>query len=109
MTSSESQDKRLISATPVLASLDIERSVNFFCEHLGFSRLYVQQDTYGVVLRDAVSIHFWSCADRHIAQNTSCHACNVFPASGKLIYRSAKPDHIQDAIFQLELLTEFQR
>jgi catechol 2,3-dioxygenase-like lactoylglutathione lyase family enzyme len=72
MTSSESQDTRLISATPVLASLDIERSVGFFCTHLGFSRLYAQQGACGVVMRDAVSVHFWSCSDRHIAQNTSC-------------------------------------
>ena len=72
MTSSESQDTRLISATPILASLDIERSVGFFCAHLGFSKLYAQQGAYGVVMRDAVSIHFWSCSDRSIAQNTSC-------------------------------------
>ncbi len=32
-----------ISATPVLASLDIERSVDFFCSGLGFTKLHVQQ------------------------------------------------------------------
>jgi uncharacterized glyoxalase superfamily protein PhnB len=72
MTSGEPQDTRLISATPVLASLDIGRSVDFFCTHLGFSSLYAQQGAYAVIVRDAVSIHFWSCSDRHVAQNTSC-------------------------------------
>ncbi len=62
----------LLSATPVLASLDILRSVAFFCEQLGFTSLYAEQGAYGVVMRDAVSIHFWACKEAHIAQNTSC-------------------------------------
>jgi len=65
-------DVRFVSATPVLASLDIERSVEFFCSSLGFSKLHVQQGVYGVITRGSVSIHFWACADRHIAENTSC-------------------------------------
>jgi catechol 2,3-dioxygenase-like lactoylglutathione lyase family enzyme len=61
-----------LSATPVLASLDIQRSVDFYCSHLGFTSLYARQGEYGVVIRDTVSIHFWACTDRHIAENTSC-------------------------------------
>ncbi len=61
-----------ISATPVLASLDIERSVDFFCSGLGFSKLYAQQGMYGVVSKGGVSIHFWACSEKHIAENTSC-------------------------------------
>ena len=66
------QEVRFISATPVLASLDIERSVEFFRSSLGFSKLHAQQGVYGVVRRGAVSIHFWACAERHLAENTSC-------------------------------------
>lgn len=63
---------RFVSATPVLASLDIERSVTFFCTHLGFQKQYAQQGVYGVVTQGAVSINFWACTEKHIAENTSC-------------------------------------
>jgi catechol 2,3-dioxygenase-like lactoylglutathione lyase family enzyme len=66
------EELRFISATPVLASLDIERSVEFYCARLGFTRVHVQQGTYGIVSRGAVQLHFWACAERHIAENTSC-------------------------------------
>lgn len=63
---------QLIAATPVLASLDIERSVRFFCERLGFEQIQAVQGEYGIVRRGAVSIHFWACADAHIPKATSC-------------------------------------
>lgn len=63
---------RFVSATPVLASLDIERSVEFYCSQLGFAKVHVQQGTYGIVSRGAVQLHFWACTERHIAENTSC-------------------------------------
>jgi catechol 2,3-dioxygenase-like lactoylglutathione lyase family enzyme len=61
-----------LSATPVLASLDIQRSVDFYCSRLGFTALYARQGEYGVITRGAVSLHFWACNERHIAENTSC-------------------------------------
>lgn len=63
---------RFVSATPVLASLDIERSVEFYCSRLGFTSMHVQKGTYGIVSRGAVQLHFWACSERHIAENTSC-------------------------------------
>jgi len=63
---------QFISATPVLASLDIERSVRFFCEQLGFEEVYAEQAQYGIVRRGPVSIHFWACADVEIPKTTSC-------------------------------------
>lgn len=63
---------RLLSATPILASLDIERSVEFFRSRLGFAVLHAEQGIYGVVSRDAVSIHFWACSERRIAEHTAC-------------------------------------
>ena len=65
-------DERLLSATPVLASLDIERSVHFYRTHLGFEVQHVEQGVYGVVTRDEVGLHFWACSERQIAENTSC-------------------------------------
>jgi len=61
-----------IAATPVLASLDIERSAEFFSSKLGFTKVYVVQAEYGIVSNGAVQIHFWACNDRHISEATSC-------------------------------------
>ena len=62
----------LKSAAPVLASLDIERTVSFYCSRLGFSRVYVEPGVWGIVSRNQVQIHFWPCSEPHIAENTSC-------------------------------------
>ena len=61
-----------LSATPALASLDIQRSVEFFVVLLGFSRVRVDPGRYGIVEQGAVQIHFWACEDRRIAEATSC-------------------------------------
>jgi catechol 2,3-dioxygenase-like lactoylglutathione lyase family enzyme len=63
---------QFLSATPVLASLDIERSVEFFVSKLGFTSVHVVQGEYGIVSNGAVSIHFWACTDRRIAEATGC-------------------------------------
>ena len=59
-------------AAPVLASLDIERTLKFYCSRLGFTRVYEDAGVWGIVSRDDVYIHFWACSDKHIAENTSC-------------------------------------
>lgn len=63
---------QLLSATPILASLDIARSVDFCCTKLGFVSIHSEPGVYGIVNRDGVQIHFWPCADRTIAEATSC-------------------------------------
>ncbi len=63
---------QFISATPVLPSLDIERSVEFFVSGLGFAKVRVSQGEYGIVSNGAVQIHFWACTDRRIAEATGC-------------------------------------
>ena len=63
---------RFIRAVPALASLDITRSLDFFCEQLGFTRGYCQQGEYGIAHRDGVEVHFWACADPAIPKATSC-------------------------------------
>jgi catechol 2,3-dioxygenase-like lactoylglutathione lyase family enzyme len=65
-------ESKFLSATPVLASLDIQRSVAFYCKHLGFEVRHSDQGVYGIVGRDSVFIHFWACSERHIAEHTSC-------------------------------------
>jgi hypothetical protein len=66
------QTVSFVVATPVLASLDIGRSVDFFCEKLGFAKVYAEQGSYGIVSSGVVSIHFWACADKRIAEATGC-------------------------------------
>lgn len=62
-----------IEATvPVLASLGLDESRDFYVSHLGF-RLLRQDADYLMLARDGAELHFWLCADRHVAKNTSCY------------------------------------
>jgi catechol 2,3-dioxygenase-like lactoylglutathione lyase family enzyme len=63
---------QFVATTPVLASLDIRRSVDFFVSKLGFSELYAVPGQYGIVSHGKVNIHFWPCADASIPKATSC-------------------------------------
>lgn len=67
-----SASTQFVSATPVLASLDIERSAEFFASKLGFAKVHVAQGEYGIVSNGPIQIHFWACSDRRIAEATSC-------------------------------------
>lgn len=60
-------------AVPVLASLNIEKSVRFYKEKLGFDKLRYQNDDYAVLGRDRIEIHFWKCRDKIHPENTSCY------------------------------------
>lgn len=59
-------------AIPVLASLDLKESVEFYTQFLGFDGEVIG-DNYAIVKREAIEIHFWKCDDRKIAENTSCY------------------------------------
>ena len=58
-------------AIPVLASLDLEQTQQFYAEKLGFAPLFAYPD-YAISGRDDVQIHFWLTDDRRYAENTSC-------------------------------------
>jgi catechol 2,3-dioxygenase-like lactoylglutathione lyase family enzyme len=62
----------LNSVVPVLASLDITKTIRFYCSVFGFTKIYEEPAVYGIVQRDAVQIHFWACSEKHIAENTAC-------------------------------------
>jgi catechol 2,3-dioxygenase-like lactoylglutathione lyase family enzyme len=72
-------ETQFLAAVPVLASLDIQRSVDFFASKLGFTIVYAAQNGYGIVSRGHVSIHFWACSDAHIPLATGCriHVTNI--------------------------------
>jgi catechol 2,3-dioxygenase-like lactoylglutathione lyase family enzyme len=59
-------------AIPVLASLNIAESRDFYAGALGFSIIY-EDGNYLIVRRDEMEIHFWLAADRIHPENTSCY------------------------------------
>ena len=60
-------------AVPILASLDIARTLKFFEESLGFKTQHIEDFSYGMAARGDTEIHFWACDDKYIAENTSCY------------------------------------
>ena len=62
----------LLKDIPMLASLDIVRSVDFLVENLGFRRVHAEHGVYGIAERDQCAIHFWACGEQSIAENTGC-------------------------------------
>lgn len=62
----------LVSATPVLPSLDIERSVAFYCGKLGFERVHASPREYGIVELGPVELHFWFTEDAVLPKASGC-------------------------------------
>ena len=67
------RQKHLIRGIPVLASLNIDRTVKFYQEKLGFNRIGYQDENYAVIARDEFIVHFWRCDDKIHPENTSCY------------------------------------
>lgn len=61
-----------LSAVPVLASLDMERTVAFYVRVLNAKAVYVQPSEYGIVSLGGLELHFWACQDPEIPKQTSC-------------------------------------
>ena len=80
-----------MSATPVLASLDIERTVGFFVSKLAFTRIHAEQGVYGVVKREHVHVHFWACDDKKIAEATGCR---IQVSGVRALYERCKAEEI---------------
>ncbi len=59
------------SAVPVLSALDIDESISFYRDKLGFSLAFRYPD-YAGIQRGSVQLHFWLCADPRIPRMTSC-------------------------------------
>src|SRR3954462_10065359 len=58
---------------PVLASLDIQETHDFYVNELGFSEVVYRADEYLIVRRQEMELHFWLARDRIHSENTSCH------------------------------------
>lgn len=59
-------------AAPILASLNIQETIDFYSRKLGF-RVLMQSEDYAIVKRDSAELQFWHCNEPHIAENTSCY------------------------------------
>lgn len=64
---------RIRATVPVLASLDMDETEAFYAERLGFATQARHGRDYLILVRDGCEPHFWPCAKRHIAENTSCY------------------------------------
>lgn len=67
---SANSDDRAV-CIPVLASLDIGQSAEFYERQLGFAA--ERYGDYLIVRRDGMEIHFWLAQDRTHPENTSCY------------------------------------
>ncbi len=64
--------KELKTASPVLASLNMDETIDFYKNKLGF-RVTWHDANYGIVRRDHIAIHFWKTDDRIYPEHTSCY------------------------------------
>lgn len=64
--------RQIHSTVPVLASLNLDESAAFYIDRLGFQKQLLVEN-YLIVSRESAEIHFVPCADRYIAENTSCY------------------------------------
>lgn len=54
----------LLKGIPVLASLNIKKTVEFYKTKLGFNKIGYLDDNYAVIARDNFVVHFWKCNDK---------------------------------------------
>jgi catechol 2,3-dioxygenase-like lactoylglutathione lyase family enzyme len=57
---------------PVLASLNIDETHEFYIGRLGFATIY-KEHNYLIVRRDEMEFHFWLTDERRYPENTSCY------------------------------------
>jgi hypothetical protein len=77
----------LSKAIPILASLDMARTLDFCRTVLGFEVRHDEAFSYGMAWRDDVELQFWACNDRSIAENTSCYIRVKDIAALRALYR----------------------
>jgi catechol 2,3-dioxygenase-like lactoylglutathione lyase family enzyme len=62
----------LQKACPILPAPDIGATLAWYRDKLGFT-IGGDWGDYGIVHRDSVELHFWKCADRNIAEQSSAY------------------------------------
>ena len=82
--------KLIQSTIPMLASLNIGETIDFYTQKLGFTEK-MKMDGYAILSRDGAELHFWLCIECHIAENTSCY---VRVADIKALYLEFKANGV---------------
>jgi len=59
-------------AAPVLASMNMRRTLDFYRDKLNF-RITYDDPHYGIIVREDLIIHFWKCDSKLFPENTSCY------------------------------------
>lgn len=62
----------LLAATPVLPSLNIARTVEFYCDTLGFDQVHAVPREYAIVDYGPVELHFWHTEDPALPKVSGC-------------------------------------
>ena len=62
---------KMLTAIPVLLSLDIPATVQFYTTTLGFTCMH-HQPGFAILRRDSVELHFTGCSDQRLVDWSSC-------------------------------------
>ncbi|MBX5104832.1 VOC family protein [Rhizobium lentis] len=62
-----------IEVLPVLPSLDIDATLAFYRDKLGFANVVYQAEDYLILRRDEMELHFWRTTDAGLCEKTSVY------------------------------------
>ncbi|MGR9157936.1 bleomycin resistance protein [Rhizobium leguminosarum] len=62
-----------IAVLPVLPSLDIDETLAFYRDALGFTEIVYRAADYLILRRDDMELHFWRTQDATLCQNSSVY------------------------------------
>ncbi|WP_028878292.1 bleomycin resistance protein [Terasakiella pusilla] len=60
-------------AIPILPSLNIARTKEFYVSQLGFEAVFQQAESFLIVKRDQIELHFWLTDDKGLPPVSSCY------------------------------------
>lgn len=66
-------DPDRIEVLPVLPSLDIQQTADFYTSFLGFGEVVHRADDYLILRRPGMELHFWLTDDRTLCERTSVY------------------------------------
>jgi catechol 2,3-dioxygenase-like lactoylglutathione lyase family enzyme len=62
-----------VEVLPVLPSLDLAETRDFYSDHLGFEATVYKDEGYLILRRGPMELHFWKAADRALCEQTSVY------------------------------------
>lgn len=65
-------DDRSLECLPVLPSLNLGETEDFYTQKLGFGTIY-KDKTYLILRREEMELHFWLAANRELCENSSVY------------------------------------